>query len=274
VRETSPLTQRDRSKDSGSTESVPAPMVERAFRLLDLVASSEVGYSLSELARLLGMSKGSVFGLLRTLERAGAVEVDEDRRYALGPRIYHLAESYIRRSGLRRFALPAMQRLAVRTGETIFLGQVESDSVRIVELVEVQTGRTALRLSARRGAYLHLLAGATGRVVLATWPPERRQEYLERRELPHFTEHSLTGRDEYLAAVQETERTGIGIDHDEYLVGVSAVAAGITGLDGELLALIWIAGFSATFTDDAFQRAGEALLEETRAISRALGANR
>src|SRR5215469_16123852 len=107
VRETPPLTRRDRSKETGSSESVPAPMVERAFRLLDLVASSEVGYSLSELARLLGMSKGSVFGLLRTLERARAVEVDEDRRYALGPHIYHLAESYVRRSGLRRFALPA-----------------------------------------------------------------------------------------------------------------------------------------------------------------------
>jgi DNA-binding IclR family transcriptional regulator len=249
-------------------------MVERAFRLLDLVAASDVGYSLSELARLLGMSKGSVFGLLRTLERAGAVEVDEERRYALGPHIYHLAESYVRRSGLRRFALPALQRLAARTGETVLLGQIESDGIRIVELVEVPTGRTALRLSARRGAYIHLLAGATGRVALAAWPAERRREYLERRELPHFTEHSITGRDEYLAAVRETERTGIGVDHDEYLVGVSAVAAGITGLDGELLALIWIAGFSVTFTSEALQRAGEALLEETRAISRALGATR
>jgi DNA-binding IclR family transcriptional regulator len=272
VRETPPLTRSARSKEAGSSESVPAPMVERAFRLLDLVASSDVGYSLSELARLLGMSKGSVFGLLRTLEHGGVVEVDEDRRYALGPRIYHLAETYVRRSGLRRFALPAMQRLAARTGEAVFLGQVESDSVRIVELVEVQSGRTALRLSARRGAYLHLLAGATGRVVLASWPIEQREEYLQRQDLPHFTEHSITGRDEYLAAVRETARTGVGIDHDEYLVGVSAVAAAINGLDGELLALIWIAGFSATFTTDALQRAGEALLEETLAISRALGA--
>lgn len=42
-------------------------MVERAFRLLDLLAVSEAGYSLSELARLLEMSKGSVHGLLKTL---------------------------------------------------------------------------------------------------------------------------------------------------------------------------------------------------------------
>ena len=155
-------------------------MVERAFKLLDLLATSEAGYSLSELARLLDMSKGSAFGLLRTLEHGGVVEIDEDRRYALGPRLYNLTEAYIHGSGLRRFALPAMQRLAATTGETVFLGQVEPDGVRIVDLVEIPSGHTALRLSARRGAHIHLLAGATGRVVLANWPESRRREYLRR----------------------------------------------------------------------------------------------
>jgi DNA-binding IclR family transcriptional regulator len=208
-------------------------MVERAFRLLDLVASSDVGYSLSELARLLGMSKGSVFGLLRTLEHGGVVEVDEDRRYALGPRIYHLAETYVRRSGLRRFALPAMQRLAARTGEAVFLGQVESDSVRIVELVEVQSGRTALRLSARRGAYLHLRRSyRAGGGQLAD---RAREEYLQRRDCHTSPSIRLPGVTSMWRR-RETARTGVGIDHDEYPVGVSAGAAAINGLDGELLA--------------------------------------
>jgi len=247
-------------------------MVERAFKLLDLLADSDVGYNLSELARLLGMSKGSMFGLLRTLENGGVVELDADRRYLLGPRIYNLTQAYIRRSGLRRLALPAMQRLAARTGETVFLGQVESDGVRIVDLVEEPNGRTALRLSARRGAHLHLLAGATGRVVLADWPLSRREEYLRRRPLPRFTKNSITDRDIYLAAVEETARTGIGVDREEYLTGVSAVAAPIHGPAGELLALIWIVGFSVTFTDATLELAGEVLRAETRAISRALGA--
>jgi IclR family acetate operon transcriptional repressor len=248
-------------------------MVERAFLLLDLLAAHDEGYHLSELARLLGdMSKGSIHGLLKTLERVGVVEVAGGRKYVLGPRIYDLAHAYMRRGGLRLFAPQAMRRLAERTGETVILGQVESDGVQIVERVEVPAEETALQLSARCGARVHLLAGAVGRVVLAGWSPARRKEYLSTRTLPRFTEHSITDRDAYLAAVQETERSGIGEDREEYIEGVNAVAAPIRGLGGELIALIWIVGFCTRFTDDALERAGQALREETEAISKALGA--
>lgn len=206
---------------------VAAPMVERAFRLLDLLASSEAGYSLSELARLLEMSKGSVHGLLKTLESGGVVEMDSERRYALGPRIYNLAQSYIRRSGLRRYALPAMRRLSARTGETVFLGQIEPEGVRIIERIEESSARSALRVSAQRGALVPLLAGAIGRVALAGWPPARREEYLRAHPLPAFTAHSITDPATYLAAVEQTVRTGIGLDREEYLTGVNAVAAAI-----------------------------------------------
>src|SRR5690349_3500025 len=81
-----------------SSSSTPAPMVERAFRLLDILSTSEDGLTLSELARTLEMSKGSIHGLLKTLENSGVIELSEERRYILGPRLYDLAQTYIRRS--------------------------------------------------------------------------------------------------------------------------------------------------------------------------------
>ncbi len=249
-----------------------APMVDRAFQVLDLLAVREEGYRLSELARALGMSKGSMHGLLKTLEQRGAVEPDSERRYRLGPHIYDLAQTYIRRGGLRRLALPAMRRLAASSGETVFLGQVETDAVRIVELVEMPSEQAALRVSARRGTRIPLLAGATGRVILASWPVSRRAQYLRSRALPQLTQHSITTPAAYLAAVEETARTGIGSECEEYLTGVNAVAAGIRGLDGELIALLWIAGFSSRFTGQVLTDSGEALREEAQSVSEALGA--
>lgn len=257
----------------GTSAPQPAPMVERAFRLLDLLATSDAGYSLSELARQLGMSKSSAHGLLKTLESGGVVELDGERRYALGPRIYNLTQAYIRRSGLRRFAMPAMRRLAALTGETVFLGQIEPDGVRIIERVEEPGGRAALRVSARRGDRVPLLAGAIGRAILASWPRERRASYLRAQTLPVFTAHSITDTATYLASVEETARAGVGVDREEYLTGVNAVAAAIHGLDGQLIALVWIVGFSAYFMEPAIARAGAALRDEARAISHALGAS-
>src|SRR5258708_26872649 len=270
---------------AASSAPIAAPMVDRAFQMLDLLAAREEGYRLSELARALGMSKGSMQGLLKTMEQRGVVELDGDRRYLLGPRIYDLAQTYIRRGGLRGLAqtyirrgglrglaLPAMRRLAARSGETVFLGQVESDAVRIVELVDMLSEQAALRVAARRGTRIHLLAGATGRVVLASWPPARREEYLRAHALPRFTEHSITTPEAYLAVVEETLRTGIGEEREEDLMGVNAVAAGIPGLSGEVSALLWISGFSNRFTAAVLKHSGEALRDEARGISRALGA--
>lgn len=249
-------------------------MVERAFRVLDVLGAADDSLSLSELARTLEMSKGSMHGLLKTLESAGVVEQGEDRRYIVGPRLYDLAQAYARRAGLRRFALPAMERLAERLGETILLGRAEQDAVRIVERVEARGEHTALRISAERGTRVPLLAAATGRVVLASWPAARREDYLRMHPLPHFTAHSLTDPATYLSAIAETERTGIGIDCEQYLIGVNAVAAPIHGAGETLLAVLWAVGFSARFSGNALGRAGEEVRAEAEAISRTLGGQR
>src|SRR2546423_10827460 len=69
-------------------QELPAPMVERAFRLLDPLSVTEEGLTLSDLARALNMSKGSIHGLLKTLENGGGIKEGEEPRLVLGARIY------------------------------------------------------------------------------------------------------------------------------------------------------------------------------------------
>jgi DNA-binding IclR family transcriptional regulator len=252
----------------------PAPMVERAFRLLDLLSVTEEGLTLSDLARSLNMSKGSIHGLLKTLENGGAIEQVEDRRFVLGPRIYDLAQTYIQRAGLRHFALPAMRRLATSTGETVCLGRVEQKGVRIIECVVDEGGQSGLHIAARRGMRIPLLAGAFGAFALATWPLAQRENYLRTHPLPRFTGHSITDPRQFLARVEEVVITGISIDREEYLDGVNAVATPIYGAGGALVALLWIVGFASRFKDEALNRAAEQLRAEAETVSQALGARK
>ncbi len=262
---------REMATETNSTQLTPAPMVERAFKLLDLLSEAEESMTLSDMARILGMSKGSLHGLLKTLEKIEAVEQTEDKGYIPGPHIYELAQTYVQRAGLRRFALPAMQRLATEIGQTILLGRVEQHGVRIVERVEARNEHATLHISAPRGTKVHMLAAATGRVVLASWPKEQREAFLRARSLPHFTEHSITAPEQFLKTVEETTRTGIGTDHEEYLAGVHAVAVPVTGPNGMLVALLWTIGFAAHFDDEAMKQAGQLLRAEAQGISQALG---
>jgi DNA-binding IclR family transcriptional regulator len=256
--------------DGANVANVPAPMVERAFRVLDLVSAAEDGLTLSELARALHMSKGSMHGLLKTLESTGALEQSGERTYMLGPRIYDLAQSYVSRAGLRRFALPAMHRLAEQIGETVFLGRVEERGVRILEIAMDEHEQAGLHISARRGSRIHLLAGAAVRVVLANRPVAERVDFLKQHTLPHFTERSITDPAVLLQAIEQTEISGIGIDLGEYLEGVNAVAVPLYGPTRGLLALLWIVGFASRFNEQALGRAAELLRLEAEAISQAL----
>jgi IclR family KDG regulon transcriptional repressor len=172
--------------DAHAATEVAAPMVERAFQLLDLLMVSDKGLGLSELARALSMSKGSIHRLLKTLEHCGAVALDEERFYVLGSRIYKLA-AYVRGTGLRRLALPAMQRLAPSIGETLFLGRVEQEHVHVLETVEAGGQHLYPHISVPRGTRVPLLAGVVGRLVLAQWPQEQRRLWLQKHDLPRFT---------------------------------------------------------------------------------------
>jgi len=249
----------------------PAPMVERAFRLLDLLSVTEEGLTLSDLARTLNMSKSSIHGLLKTLEGNRAIEQVEDRRFVLGPRIYDLAQAYNQRVGLRHFALPAMHRLATSIGETVCLGRVEQKGVHIIECVVDEGEQARLHIAARRGMRIPLFAGAFGAFVLATWPLTQRENYLRTQPLTRFTKHSIMEPQRLLARVDEVVRTGICIDREEYLEGVNAVAAPIFTAGETLLAFLWVVGLASRFKDEILERAAKQLRAETEMISQALG---
>jgi DNA-binding IclR family transcriptional regulator len=109
-------------------------------------------------------------------------------------------------------------------------------------------------------------------VALAALPLAKRQEFLCAQPLPAFTEHSITNPDRFLEAVEETARTGIGEDHEEYLIGVNAIAVPIYGAGRALAALLWVAGFASHFGEEEMQRTRTQLYKEAGVISRALGA--
>lgn len=265
--------QNNTNEEDSTTPVAPAPMVERTFHLLELLSDSEEGLTLSELARALHVSKGSIHGLLKTLERSGVIEQEEERRFVLGSRIYHLAQAYIQRSGLRHFALPAMRRLALNTGETVCLGKVEQKGVRIIECLVDEEKQAALHISARRGMRIPLFAAATASCLLASWPVVQREAFLHSHSLPRFTEHSLTDPEQFLARVEETARTGVGFDHEEYLDGVNAVATPIYGFGGTLVALLWVVGFASRWNGESLEQAAQHVSAEAIAISSALGNN-
>src|SRR5579859_4477815 len=83
------------------------PAVDRAARLLELLEVHGQPMTISELARQLGINKGTTRDLLETLRSHGLLERDEDRKqYRLGPRLARLGIAALGQLDLASVARP------------------------------------------------------------------------------------------------------------------------------------------------------------------------
>jgi DNA-binding IclR family transcriptional regulator len=129
------------------------PAVDKAGRLLaELHGADALG--ISELARRIGASKGTVRDILLTLEMHGMVMRDSAGRFRTNDKL-----------DLVSLATPRLNALMSETGETAILGVARDGQLEIVARAEPATD---LHMSAPIGRRIPLNAGAHGKVIMGS----------------------------------------------------------------------------------------------------------
>jgi DNA-binding IclR family transcriptional regulator len=136
--------------------------LDRGLRVLQLLAQSSGGMSVSALADELGVNRTVVYRLLATLEQHGLVRRHGDGRARLGLGVLHLAGRV--QPMLREAALPPLRRLAEDVGATAHLTVVDGGEALAVAVVEPSW--TAYHVAYRVGTRHDLRRGAAGRAIL------------------------------------------------------------------------------------------------------------
>lgn len=142
--------------------------VERAAGILRLLASGPRELGVAELARAMGLPKGTLHGILRTLVHVGFVEQDDTTgRYRLGATLLHLGSSYLDVNELRTRSLNWADALAGRSRESVWIGTPHEGGVLIVHHVfRPDDSMQVLQV----GALLPAHATALGKILLAYDP--------------------------------------------------------------------------------------------------------
>lgn len=144
------------SARSGARRYRHVPAVDKAARLLGTLASGE-SLGISELARRIDASKGTVRDILLTLAAHGLVLRDADGMF----------RAQVVPPGLPEIARPALRSLVREAGETAFLGVVDRDAIVIADVVEPATD---LHLTTGLGRRVPIGAGAHGKVLVGGEP--------------------------------------------------------------------------------------------------------
>ena len=224
-----------------------APSVKKAFAILSAISSSREGLGVSELAKNLKMAKSTVHGMTSALEELGAVMRDQlTKKYKLGFTLLEIGRSAYSQIDLQTSARPVMENLMEKTQTSVFLGILNWDHVTILDIVESSQD---LKITAPVGTTIPMLAGAVGKVFLASMDQEQARKVTESKGLPRFTDNSIVDPAQYYKELKQVSAQGFAVDDEEYILGVRAVAAPLMGL-GQLRSAIWIVGFKASLDDD------------------------
>lgn len=245
--------------------------VRNALSLLEAFTPERPKLGITELSRLLRLSKTSVFRLAATLEAAGYLCCDETTgRYALSVRLFELGCVAVASSGIREAAAPFLEHVARVSQETAHLAILDDGQVVYVDKIDSpQPITTNTRLGGRADAY----CTATGKVILAFQPESVVASVIERGLRP-YTSTTITDPSVLRRQLELVRRTGYAINQAEWREGVVGVAAPVFNHARQAVAAVGVAAPAARASTAHYEKWIELVLRAAAETSTRLGCTR
>lgn len=210
--------------------------LDRGLRVLKLLADTDHGLTVTELANRLGVNRTVVYRLLATLEQHAFVRRDLGGRARVGLGVLRLGHQV--HPLVREAALPALRSLAEDVGATAHLTLVDGSEALAVAVVEPSW--THYHVAYRPGFRHPLDQGAAGRAI-------------------------LKGRSLGPDAGHDDAAVAFALTHGELQAGASGAAApllGVTGIEGSVGVVM--------LADSVPEQVGPRVLDAAREVAEAL----
>ncbi|MDR5682742.1 MAG: IclR family transcriptional regulator [Armatimonadota bacterium] len=251
-----------------------AQLLERALKILDMFTPERPAWLVSEISHATGLSRPTVYRILRALQVYGYVRRDPvTSRFRLGSGALALGRRALESIELRQVAYPVMRRLQEATGETVLLTVVSEDGTESV-CVERLESPQRLRLILEVGRRVPLHAGASSKVLLAFMRPEQVRRVVALRGLPRLNKNTITEPDALEQELAEIRRRGYALSFEETNQGAAGIAAPVFDVAGQLAGGLGIAGPLIRFGDEALTHLIPLVCRHADEITRALGGQR
>ena len=202
--------------------------------LLETLSHHHDPVSLKQLALETGLHPSTAHRILAAMVTSGFVERPDPGSYRLGIRLLELGNVVKSRISIREAAMPHMQELHQRLGESVNLGVRQGDDIVYVE--RTSSGRSSVRVVHLVGARAPLHVTAVGKLYLSGESPAALRDYAKRTGLPGFTSTSLTSLPALERELDRVRRHDVAFDNEEIEQDLRCIAAPVRDDAGDLVA--------------------------------------
>ncbi len=223
------------------------PALERGLLILEQLAKSRRGVTLSHLVQKLQLPRSTAHALLLTFQRCDYVKRDEETgRYHLGFRLHSLANMALNGAGLRGSSAPILYQLMQDTGLTVHLAVLEDGEAILIDRIEPPG---APKLATWVGKRMGLHCTALGKALIAGLPSSEIDLLVNRQGLMRYNENTISTLKKLRVACDRIQQLGYAVDDEEEEIGVRCIGAPIYNSSGRVMAAISISGTTAQLDD-------------------------
>jgi DNA-binding IclR family transcriptional regulator len=251
----------NQSSESPSREddSYMVPAVDRAARIILMLAAGTREMNLAEVASATGWHKSSVHKILMTLSRHAFLERNETtKRYSLGIALIRCGQSVLNNLPINHSAKSYLKELAGFSGETATLAILLETKMVIVDVME---SAVELHVSPPIGTMDSVTAKSNGKAVLAWLPENRVSEIIKMEGLPAKTKNSITKVKLFQNELMAVRAQGYATDFEEFQEGINAVSAPVFNSEGHVMGTLSIIGPAFRMTKEKMQLYGRKCAE-------------
>jgi DNA-binding IclR family transcriptional regulator len=221
--------------------------VVRAFDVLRVLSSHETEVALHVIASEAGLPKSTTSRLLATLESIGMVQRGlVDGTYSPGAGLAAIGARTRTTPQFLGLAHPYLVELVDRYGEDAALAVADGRSVIYPDQVHSAQPIQVPNWTRQRFTPHTVAAGF---VIMAWWPESETEEYLA-DSLERQTALTMTEPDAIWRRLEGIRRRGYLWEVDEWVEGISAVAAPVTDRGDNLVAVLSVFGPTYRFPGD------------------------
>ena len=228
------------AEPSESAEKYRVQVLERAFDILDALASENPSRKLNDLCQAVDLHKSTTHRLLSAMERRRYVErTPSGSEYRLGLRLFELGMRAVSRLSAVEAARPYLERPAPVSGETAHMGILQQGE--IVSLVNAESGQ-ALHAPSTVGRRAPVHCSSQGKAILAFAPEAAVEEIVRCKSLAAFTPKTITSLPRFKQELKKIRAQGYALDDEEFERGLRCIGAPVRDHTGRVVAAISIAG--------------------------------
>ncbi|MBL4670958.1 MAG: IclR family transcriptional regulator [Arenicella sp.] len=214
-----------------ATDSEKSSAALRVLSILEVVAKSSTPMTATEINTKLKLPKPTIHRLCTMLESEGYLQPRLDGRGFLpGRRLSTMAMGiFSNNDHWRTERHGILKRLSKEVGETCNISIPDGSQMMYFDRVETHW---PLRIQLKENDRVPIHCTASGKLFLNNLPSVKRSRLLAKIHLEQFTKNTLTDIDKLKGELKRLAPQDIGIDNEEFMQGMVAVAVPLRSDEG------------------------------------------